>query len=414
MHRTELLLMAFCGLIAAVNPVFARTWTPTTPNGGIFWAPAASSADGTQLMIVDGVDELIYTSTNSGITWTQATNAPLQHWLSVASSADGTKLVAVADAATSWSIYTSTNAGTTWGAVTNAPKIFWYSIASSADGTKLVALAMTNLVYTSTDSGNTWTSNSVPIYTNQWLLVASSADGNKLVIVGDLGPVFTSTNSGTTWTAETNVPGVNWQAVTCSADGSKLLLVGLTNLIYISSDWGVTWQSNSVPGIISWQTVASSTDGSKLVAEASINGPIYTSTNSGATWSTETNTYNNYYLGLSVPVPGGSIVSSADGSKFVMTSTIVYTGPMWTMWGDDIFITYSPPSPQLNITSSTGNVWLSWIVPSTNFVLQQNLDLTTANWVTLTDTPTLNLTNLQNEVMLSPSNNSGFYRLATP
>jgi hypothetical protein len=53
-------------------------------------------------------------------------------------------------------------------------------------------------------------------------------------------------------------------------------------------------------------------------------------------------------------------------------------------------------------------------VPSTNFVLQQNLDLTGTNWVTLTNTPALNLANLQNQITLPPSSGSSFYRLAVP
>jgi hypothetical protein len=56
---------------------------------------------------------------------------------------------------------------------------------------------------------------------------------------------------------------------------------------------------------------------------------------------------------------------------------------------------------------------LSWIVPSTNFVLQQNVDLGTTNWVTLTNVPVLNPTNLQEEVSFSPSNSAGFFRLGT-
>jgi hypothetical protein len=69
------------------------------------------------------------------------------------------------------------------------------------------------------------------------------------------------------------------------------------------------------------------------------------------------------------------------------------------------------PSPQLNLQQTNGNLMFSWTVPSTNFVLQQNLDLNTANWTALTNTPVLNLTNLQDEVSLSPSNSSGFFRL---
>ena len=39
---------------------------------------------------------------------------------------------------------------------------------------------------------------------------------------------------------------------------------------------------------------------------------------------------------------------------------------------------------------------LSWVVPSTKYVLQQSFDL--ISWTTVTNTPVLNLTNLQNEV----------------
>ena len=62
---------------------------------------------------------------------------------------------------------------------------------------------------------------------------------------------------------------------------------------------------------------------------------------------------------------------------------------------------------------SSDKFTLAWTVPSTNFVLQQNSDLATANWVTLTNTPVLNFSNLQDEIVLSPTNGSGFFRLMT-
>jgi hypothetical protein len=68
----------------------------------------------------------------------------------------------------------------------------------------------------------------------------------------------------------------------------------------------------------------------------------------------------------------------------------------------------------MNTTPANGNLTLSWIIPSTNFVLEQNLDLTSMNWTDVTNMPVLNLTNLQDEVTLPLTNGSGFYRLATP
>jgi hypothetical protein len=53
-------------------------------------------------------------------------------------------------------------------------------------------------------------------------------------------------------------------------------------------------------------------------------------------------------------------------------------------------------------------------VPSTNFALQQNADLSTANWTVVTNTAVLNLTNLQNQVSLPLPSGNAFYQLKTP
>ena len=67
---------------------------------------------------------------------------------------------------------------------------------------------------------------------------------------------------------------------------------------------------------------------------------------------------------------------------------------------------------QLNIALTSSNALLaSWPFMSTSYVLQQNFDLTTTNWTDVTNSPVLNLTNLQNQVTVSPTNNAGFYRL---
>ncbi|HTY88743.1 MAG TPA: hypothetical protein VMB80_14845 [Candidatus Acidoferrum sp.] len=96
-----------------------------------------------------------------------------------------------------------------------------------------------------------------------------------------------------------------------------------------------------------------------------------------------------------------SLVSSADGSKLAAAAN---GGGVWTL--------QNTPTPALNLVSSNGALTLSWIVPSTNFVLQQSAGL--SGWSAVTNPPVLNLTNLQNEVVLSPTNASGFYRLKTP
>jgi photosystem II stability/assembly factor-like uncharacterized protein len=49
----------------------------------------------------------------------------------------------------------------TWSQATNAPIAAWNAIASSADGTKLVAGTYAGSIYTSADSGATWTTNAI-------------------------------------------------------------------------------------------------------------------------------------------------------------------------------------------------------------------------------------------------------------
>jgi photosystem II stability/assembly factor-like uncharacterized protein len=408
-----LAVVVWGGLFTVASPAFAQTWTLTSAPSGS-WGTVALSADGTKIVAAGTflnytISSGIFTSTNSGTTW-RSNSFPQNIFLAVASSADGTKLVA---AAWSKSIYISTDAGSTW-VSNNMPMDFWTSVASSADGTKLVAVNWRNLIYNSTDSGTTWTSNSTTLGDWSWYSVASSADGSKLAIVANSGAIYLSTNSGTTWKADwtttASAPSTNWQTIASSADGNKLALIDQDGLVYTSPDSGATWLSNSMP--VSgwrWTSIASSADGNKLVAAACYNNSnqnpgalVYISTNSGATWTLNAGTNSC-----------GFVASSADGSKLVAwPGNGIYHGTKDTVIVGGIYVMQTTPAPQMNITPTNGNLALSWVVPSTNFVLQQSPDL--SSWMDVTNPPVLNLTNLQNEVTLPLTGSNAFYRLKTP
>jgi len=217
----------------------------------------------------------------------------VRYWQSVASSADGSKLVAVVFGG---QIYTSTDSGTTWTPRDSVRN--WHSVTSSADGSKLVAVAYLDQIYTSTDSGVTWTPRDSA---RRWRSVASSADGIKLVAVNFLGQIYASLDSGVTWSARESAR--DWYSVASSADGSKLVAGALNGRIYTSTDSGVTWTPRDSDRY--WYSVASSADGSKLVAVDN-GGQIYTSTDSGVTWIPRDSARNWY-----------SVASSADGSRLV-------------------------------------------------------------------------------------------------
>ena len=77
-----------------------------------------------------------------------------------------------------------------------------------------------------------------------------------------------------------------------------------------------------------------------------------------------------------------------------------------------IWISQSKPTSSHQIMPTSNYLMLSWLAPSTNFVLQQGADLSA--WTNLTNQPALNLTNLQNEAFLPFSGRGGFYQLKTP
>jgi hypothetical protein len=236
-------------------------------------------------------------------------------------------------------------AGAVW--VQRGTQQNWYSVASSADGTNLVAAAFGGNLYTSTDSGLTWVPRDVP---RAWWSVASSADGTKLVAVTRVsgiippisdGYIYTSTDAGANW-SQHGTQHV-WASVTSSADGSKL--AALTGMgaeegalgasghgLHTSTDSGVTWTFQSNLSLGAGNSVASSADGMKLVVVLA-GSPIYTSSDGGATWTARD------------PVqPWVAVASSEDGARLVALAnggmgsggyiyTSVDSGGAWTERG---------------------------------------------------------------------------------
>jgi hypothetical protein len=388
-------LIIFCSLLIAPESALCQAWTQSIAPTNIYWSSIASSADGNNLVAVASSENFIYTSTDSGTTWVQVTNPPIGSWMSVASSADGNKL---AVAGLNSPICLSTNSGVNW-SVSDSLKQGWSAIASSAEGSKLLAAAQGDsngnpgLVFTSTNSGGTWAPTILP--NASWRSVASSADGTKLMAAcfkdtnGNQCPIFLSTNSAASWISN-NMPVSYWDAVACSSDGTKLIAGDYYGMIYTSTNSGNSWISNRMANTIA--SVASSSDGNEFIAVED-GGLIHVSTNYGTAWTAPDTSYENWT----------AVASSADGTKMVATA--------WPGYDDGIFFSDSIPSPRLIVSSSFANLLISWIVPSTNLVLQQCSEISTGNWTTLTNLPMLNFSNLHEQLTLSPTNSSGFFRL---
>jgi len=361
---------------------FAQTWTQTSAPL-INWGGIAMSADGMKIVAVagSGAAGTIYTSTNSGATWI-SNDAPQLTWVAVCSSADGTRLAANVSNGGAW-----TNSGTTWKrtpcpATSFSPS----SIASSADGNTLLAGGFPT--YLSTNRGNSWrTLPFSPPTGADGEGTAMSADATTMLLNGD---PYLSTNSGASWFIATNSQ-TEMRAAAASVDGVKLYAMGDSG-VWASLNHGASWfkETNAPPS--SFGGIASSADGTHLVlARRQLVQPLYVSTNSGFNWTVANVPSNDWNV----------VASSADGNTL---AAAINGGGIWI--GRDV------PSPQLNLQSAGSQLLVSWTVPSTNFVLQSSADLFA--WTDLTNEPVLNLTNLQEQVSLQPSNDAGFYRLTTP
>ncbi|KKL83359.1 hypothetical protein LCGC14_1975550, partial [marine sediment metagenome] len=208
-----------------------------------------------------------------------------KNWAAVASDSDGSHLIA-AIYGSGHNLFTSADSGATW--TERIPEVGisnWKAVASDSDGSHLIAIGLeTNYkVWTSADYGVTWTERKPtadsPVFTGTWEGVASNSDGSKLIVGGSWvqDELYTSVDYGVTWTARR--PGgigngsaggdnASWKAFASSSDGVNLIGAGTLDArgIWVSSDSGVTWTDKTPSADVSWDRVASDSDGSHLMA----------------------------------------------------------------------------------------------------------------------------------------------------
>jgi photosystem II stability/assembly factor-like uncharacterized protein len=150
----------------------------------------------------------------------------------------------------------------------------WVALSTSADGTKVVGARQNSEVYVSTNSGASWTDQSV-LGSDNWNQVAMSSDGSK-IIVGGNNSYAVSVDSGSTWT---KIPGTTY-SVSMSSNGQKMARVS-GGTIYLSSDSGQSWVRGNPGG--DFNIVDYSPDGNLLIA-GKWDGHLFTSADNGTTW----------------------------------------------------------------------------------------------------------------------------------
>ncbi len=187
------------------------------------------------------------------------------------------------------------------------------------------------------------------------------------------GPVEVSPDSGTTWTDRN--PGDGWVSFAESANGDILALVGALHYFSFSTNSGTTWSEEvGLPRYSDvWSLLACSADGERLAIVDNIS---------------------------TIPTSSDVLFISHSGGTNIAAGGGIYT---WQ----------TTPTPVLAVVVSGGNAIVSWIVPSGNFVLQENQDLNSTNWTDVPESPTLDYSTLRNQVVIPAPPGTMFYRLVS-
>ncbi len=342
------------------------TWTTNgNSSGSRTWNSITSSADGTKLAAVVSGGH-IYSSSNSGTTWAQRTSGDTKSWYTIASSADGNKLFAgtlssyiyinsnldpalsvdimVPQASSSISTW---NPIVSWGISRNC----YYSYDNFAStSTADCSLSGSDIISPTTTGSTTLyvkgINNSDELITKS---VSFTNNSNQNIQVNL--PALNTTYDAMSWVPNVNYSTTDADIVTCQysynnwvssstvdcalggsdisppPDGYATLYIRTVdseNNVNISSS--VFYYESSLytytsSGLRYWNSLTVSNDGSKMIAivgqDSGTNyyGQIYTSSNSGTTWTArEIVTYWN------------SLVSSFDAVKLaVISSSWIYT-----------------------------------------------------------------------------------------
>ncbi len=432
---TKLIAATESGLMVSTNS--GVSFTVSTPSGSHSWTGVASSADGVTLYASDGYPGYVWKSTNSGSTWTQLTSSGSHYWQAITSSSDGTK-VFVADHGASGAggyIYMSLDGGTTWSQRTSLGFRNWSSIDSSSSSTQVVAVGSPDILVifnpissivttltptsigtsTATLNGyivNTGAANATSTGFNYGLDTSygttTSTAGS--FATGTFSQTITGLNCGTTYhynafaqnlygynspnasdTSFTTIDGSivggvgdtsackhNWTGITSSSDGSNLAAINSPTTsfpgdgyIYTSSDSGQTWTKQTGLGPHYWIGITSSASGQYLAAidgHASlpyVAGYVYTSSDYGVTWVQRTGSGPNYF---------GAITSSPDGSHLLLSgNSYLYIssdyGASWSInysvyqpvagaiFGDGIYAVDGSGSHSIYLSADNGSTW---------------------------------------------------------
>ncbi len=239
---------------------------------------------------------------------------------------NGSQFLAVTDG----QLATSTNAnGSAWAVTDPFPAASIRGLARSGNnvvavGSSFNGSGFSPVIYLSTDSGVTWTQQTLPSTSTASGLNAVTYTSSQWVAVGDYGTLYTSPN-GTTWTRRTVAAMANNSFNSVTQNSSLIVTAGLgftSSGSLFSEIWtspnGIAWTRRAVSGISSVTSVVWT--GSNFVAVTD-GGSALTSLD-GITWKTQETGCTD---ALGSMVWDGTQVLAVGSSGIVLSSDLLPT-----------------------------------------------------------------------------------------
>lgn len=175
-----------------------------------------------------------------------------------------------------------------------------------------------------TPTGVNPTATTIPTY----YAMQGNLDGSIIVIATN-GYLLRSIDSGTTWSPLLAAGLRNWSSVAINDSGTVIVGAESSGSIWLSTNSGVTFtqQSNGISTSLTWSSVDTNASGTTIVAtyQSSV---VYLTTNTGSSWNTRTVSGASSLKNISLSAVGDKIAVFSSGNSRLYTSS--NTGNSWT------------------------------------------------------------------------------------
>ena len=262
---------------------YGATWAQNTGAGALGWLHISISGNGVY-RVATTTPDIIYVSTNSGVSWSVAFTAPsLVNAIGTAITDNGQTMYVTLNADY---VRKSTNYGASFSSVTSAGYQGWnFPSVSSAGQYVLIPYAA---LKRSTDYGVTWAT----IGLSNGYITSSMSDSGQYQITAPSngGTISVSSNYGANFSSISTGSATNkyFYSSAMYASGEFMLIADNSTVdptnngwVWRSADFGASFNNITALGQADWQGVGF---GGQYALAVRSSG-VYRSTNYGATWT---------------------------------------------------------------------------------------------------------------------------------